>query len=115
MPKLVAVFFAVFALAYLALWGSKPAVDALMKTDMSILLEKPREFDGRRVVVSGAVERSAAIFGIGGYVLRHGEAEILIVTTRGTPKIGSHITVQGTFKQAIQFDRLQYPVIFEKD
>lgn len=78
------------------------------------LNRRSHEFDGRRVTVSGTVIYSAAIMGVGGYFLRQGSAEILIVGAGGMPQAGSKIVVSGTFKQALAVNGVQYAMILQK-
>ncbi|MCK1471314.1 MULTISPECIES: hypothetical protein [unclassified Bradyrhizobium] len=114
MIKHIVAFIAIAVIAYLMLWQSKPAIDALTATEISTLLAEPHQYDGRQVTVRGTVVRSAAILGFGGYTLEQGGAELFVATTRGIPEPGRQITVSGTFKQAFVLNDLQYAALLEK-
>jgi hypothetical protein len=99
---------------YFVVRESKPTIDTFMATDVSQLLAKPGEFDGRFVTVKGTVQESAAVMGVGGYRLSQGPSEIYILSSHGIPPTGAQVTVSGTFKQALALGGLQYAVIVER-
>jgi hypothetical protein len=61
MIKHILVFIVVAVVAYVVLWQSKPAIEAITTTEISTILTKPKQYDGRQVTVKGTVVRSAAI------------------------------------------------------
>lgn len=114
MIRIVSLILMIAVLCYGIFRESKPVIDALSMTEMTKLLKQPKEYDGQQVTVSGTVLDSAAIFGIGGYRLKQGDSELLVITRRGAPPAGHQVMVSGTFKQAFALNGLQYVVILEK-
>lgn len=115
MIRAILTFVVIFAAAYLILAHARPAVDALAQTDVHALLSDAHKYDGRRVTVSGRVVKSAALLGVGGFILDQEGTQILVISHNGTPEFNAHVTVSGIFKQAIAINDLQYAVILEND
>jgi hypothetical protein len=101
-------------LSYYALLDNSGFFEGLTTTDLSDILKRPKEFDGRDVTVWGTVVRSVGLFGVGGYLLKQGDAEIYVVSSHGVPTPGTQITVSGSFKQAFAVGGYQYAVIIER-
>lgn len=110
----VIIFLAIAMFAYLFFSKAGSVIDTLRTTEINVLLKKPKEFDGQRVQVTGTVLRGVAVLGLGGFVLGQDGAEIVVLTTRGSPEIGATVTVEGVFKQGFAIDGLQVGVVFEK-
>ena len=51
---------------------------------------------------------------LGGFVIRQGEADLLVVTARGMPEIGTQVTVKGVFRQALALAGTNYAVVVEQ-
>ena len=103
--------FAIVVILYAVFWRGNPAIETLMPLEISTLLKRANEFDGQRVTVGGTVLDSAAVMGLGGFRLRQGDAEVLVLTSHGIPETRSEVRVSGTFKQAFVLNGLQYAVI----
>jgi hypothetical protein len=103
--------FAILIILYAVVWRGKPAIETLTPLEISTLLKRANEFDGQRVTVGGIVLDSAAVMGLGGFRLRQGDAEVLVLTSRGIPESRSEVRVSGTFKQAFVLNGVQYAVI----
>jgi hypothetical protein len=114
MLKFIIGLLVIGVVAYAGLWQGKPAIEALTTVEIPTLLKRAHEYDGQRVTVAGTVSHSAAIMGVGGYRLRQGDAEVLVLSAHGIPETGSEVHVRGTFKQAFALNGLQYAVILEK-
>lgn len=114
MIKYLTGLFTLLAVIYVMFLHGNPTIEALTATDIATVLSKANAFDGKRVTVSGTVLDSAAIMGLGGYRLKQGDAEVLVVSGHGIPETGRQVTISGTFKQAFAFNSLQYAVILEK-
>lgn len=110
----VLAFIIIVTISYWAFSKAGPAIDALGTAEIKTLITKANEFDGKRVRVRGNMKGGAAILGVGGYKLEQDGAQVIIVTSRGTPELGSQVTVEGIFKQLVAVDGVQAAVIFEK-
>jgi len=106
--------FILLVVIYAVFLRGNPTIDTLTATDIATVLSKASAFDGKRITVSGTVLDSAAIMGFGGYHLKQGDAQVLVVSSHGLPETGSRVAVNGVFKQAFAFNNLQYAVILEK-
>jgi hypothetical protein len=104
----------VAALLYIGFREGQPMLDAYRTVDVADLMKRPHEFEGRRVTVGGTVANSAAIMGVGGYLVRQGSAEIFVLGRHGIPRAGSEVSVSGTFKQALAVNGFEYAVILQK-
>lgn len=95
-------------------FGSAHKIQDYPTVEISQLINNSKGYDGHAITVEGTVAGNAGVLGYGGYRLRQGENEILIISTRGIPSNGSRITVSGTFKQAFVVNNYSYMVILEK-
>ena len=84
------------------------------KSDIAQLLRYPKDYDGKPVTVTGTVSGNAGILGYGGYRIRQGDSEILVISGRGIPGLEQNVTVSGIFRQALSLNSYTYPVIVEK-
>jgi hypothetical protein len=82
---------------YLAFLQNKPIFNALISIEISALLNKANEFDGRRVTITGIVSQSAALFGYGTYRLRQGDSEVWVLTGHGVPSVVEMIRTATAF------------------
>jgi hypothetical protein len=99
---------------YRCLPSSPSTVFTYSNTKISDLLAHSRDYDSKPVSVTGIVLGNAGIFGYGGYKLKQGDSEILVITTHGIPPAGSEVVVSGIFKHAFTVNNFSYPVIVEK-
>jgi len=88
-------------------------VGGYSKTSIALLLKQSKDYDGKTVTVNGTVAGNAGIFGYGGYRIRQGADEILIISSHGIPASGAEVTVSGVFRQAFAVNTFNYPVIVE--
>ena len=114
MFRIALVILILAAATYFVLHGNRAAINRFTATDISQLLANPGQYDGHPITVTGIVQESAAVLGVGGYRLRQGSSELYIVSSHGIPPTGAEISVSGTFKQALSLGNLQYSVIVEQ-
>lgn len=100
-------------LCYLSISAGSPILGTFYPIEISSLLKDAPRYDGRKVAIQGVVSGNAAVMGVGGYRLKSGDAEILVVSSRGIPPAGAERVVKGTFKQMFAIGDLQYGVVIE--
>ena len=70
-------------------------------TPIKTLLDDPSRFDGRRVAIQGDVTKAYGVMNYGVYQVDDGTGSIgIATTTNGTPRVGAHVGVVGTFRSA---------------
>ena len=102
------------AVVYLALQLNRPMIDALISTEITTLVNKANEFEGRRVTVTGdVVLQGAAILGYGAFRLRQGDSEVWVLTSHGIPASGGQTSVTGIFRQAAKVGNKKIAVLVQ--
>lgn len=114
MTRIILIVALAVALLYIGLRERRPILETYKAVEIAELVKDPLEFDGRRVTVSGIVGYNAAVMGVGGYLLKRGDAEILILSAQGIPPAGSQVSLSGTFRQALALNGFEYAVIFQE-
>lgn len=77
-------------------WPSSP-------TPIKALLDRPRDYEGKIVTISGEVTEVFSLIVVKTFSLRDKTGEIVVVTERISPKKGDHIAVKGTVIDAFSF------------
>lgn len=118
MLRLIQLMTAILVLASV-IYRFLPAADHVSpssypKTEISELISRSREYDGKAVTVTGTVTGNAGVFGYGAYRLRRAKDELLIISRHGIPESGTEVTVSGTFRQAFAINSYIYSVVVEK-
>ncbi|MGZ3535578.1 MAG: hypothetical protein ACXU9K_10155 [Thermodesulfobacteriota bacterium] len=86
----------------------------LFSTPIGKILENPRAYAGKTVTVSGEVTQIFSLVFIKYFKVRDETGEILIVTDRPLPKVGTKIKVKGTVQEAFSIGDQQLIVINEQ-
>ena len=71
------------------------ALSSCAVTRISQITADPLRYRDKTIHVEGVVTASAGAFGVGGYQLSDGTGKILVVSTRGVPREGSHVALTG--------------------
>jgi len=87
---------------------------SLFPTPIGKILADPRAYAGKTVTVSGEVTRIFSLVFIKYFRLRDETGEIIIVTDRPLPKVGTKIKVKGTVQEAFSIGDQQLIVIAER-
>jgi hypothetical protein len=82
-------------------------------TPIKEILDKPADYDGKRVTVEGEVSDSANILVLKFYRLQDATGRIAVVTSRAVPRPGAHVRSTGTVHQAFALGSDQLTVIVE--
>ena len=78
------------------------------------ILQQPREYHGRKVVVRGVAGGAIGLAGYGVYKLSDGSGTILVSTQKGIPPEGKEIDrLKGTVQQSFTFGSKNIIVIVE--
>ena len=80
--------YTILVLSALLLAGCAPMTIGRINAD-------PSHFQNRTVRVSGTVTNSVGLMGKGGYQIEDNTGRIIVVSGKGVPSRGSHVTVTG--------------------
>ena len=86
----------------------------LFSTPIGRILADPRAYAGKTVTVSGEVTQIFSLVVIKYFKLKDKTAEIVIVSDRPLPRIGTKIKVKGTVQEAFSIGDQQLIVINER-
>ncbi len=86
----------------------------LFSTPIGKILADPRAYAGKTVTVSGEVTQVFSLVFIKYFRLRDETGEIVVVTDRILPKVGTKIKVKGTVQEAFSIGDQQLIVIVEE-
>ncbi len=86
----------------------------LFSTPIGKILADPRAYAGKTVTVSGEVTQIFSLVFIKYFRLRDKTGEIVVVTDRPLPKVGTKISVKGTVQEAFSIGDQQLIVIVEE-
>lgn len=83
---------------------------------ISELLADPGHYDGKTVVTSGTVGRSASVLNYGTYEISDGTGKLTVVTTTGgSPRDNTRVEVTGKFHAAFTIGTASLTVLEERD
>ncbi len=86
----------------------------LFSTPIGKILADPRTYAGKTVTVSGEVAQIFSLVVIKYFRVRDETGEIVIVTDRPLPKVGTKVKVKGTVQEAFSIGDQQLIVIVEQ-
>jgi hypothetical protein len=86
----------------------------IFPTPIGRILENPRDYSEKTVVVSGEVTEVFGFFGIKYFVVKDKTGEITVVTRKPLPRRGTSIKIRGTVKEAFVIGDNQVMVIVEE-
>jgi len=83
-------------------------------TSIRQVMADPSHYRNREVKVSGHVADSYSIVGRGAYRLEDDSGQLWVVSDRGVPRKGAHVTVRGTIREGFDLgglqDRIRLPI-----
>lgn len=79
---------------------------AACATSINRVLTDPSRYRNREVRLSGYVADSYSIVGKGAYRLEDSTGQLWVVSDRGVPRKGAHVTVSGTIREGFDLGRL---------
>ncbi len=86
----------------------------LFSTPIGKILADPRAYAGKTVTVSGEVTQVFSLIFIKYFRLKDKTGEIVVVTDKPLPKVGTKISVKGTVQEAFSIGDQQLIVIVEE-
>lgn len=89
--------------------------EGLFSTPIKKILDNPREFEGKEVVVSGEVSDAYALLVMKSFTVKDTTGRITVITNKALPKKGTTVTVKGTVREAFAIGDAQLIVIMEAD
>ena len=82
-------------------------------TSINKVLADPSRYRNREVTVSGSVSDSISVADRGAYRIGDGTGQLWVVSSRGVPRTGAHVSVKGTIRDAFDLgnvgERLNLP------
>jgi hypothetical protein len=90
------------------------ACSGLFSTPIGKILADPRAYAGKTVTVSGEVTQIFGLVFIKYFRVRDETGEIVIVTDKPLPRVGTKIRVKGTVREAFSVGDQQLMVIVEQ-
>jgi hypothetical protein len=78
------------------------------------IIDDPKAFDERIVLIQGTAMRSLGVLGYGAYELDDGTARIAVVTDAGLPPVAATVRVRGLTKQGYVLGHRVLTVVVEK-
>jgi hypothetical protein len=88
-------------------------LDEVQYTPIGKILENPRDYDEKTVTVEGKVTDGVS-FGVAGFIVEDETGEIMVMTTRAMPKIGSTVRIKGKVEEVFALGKDQMLVIVEE-
>jgi hypothetical protein len=79
------------------------------------IVENPRDYEGKGLAISGKVEDRVSLVFLKYFKLRDKSGEIIVVTSRTLPALGSTVRIKGEVVEAFTIDNEQLLVFIEED
>ncbi len=90
------------------------ACDRITTTSIGKILDNPRDFEGKKVTVSGEVTEVFSLIILKYFVLKDETGEIVVVTSKSLPRKGARLSAKGVVEEAFSIGDQQSIVIVEK-
>ena len=91
------------------------ACDQFSSTSIGKIVDKPRDYAGKQVNISGEVTEVFSFFIVKYFTVRDKTGEIIVVSSKALPKKGTEIKVHGTVEEAFSIGDKQLLVLIEND
>jgi hypothetical protein len=90
------------------------ACNAVVATHIGKILEKPRDYDGKTVIVAGKVTETFTPLFIRYFVVDDGTGRIAVVTWKPLPQKGEKVRIKGKVNEVFALGDTQTIVIIEE-
>ncbi len=90
------------------------ACAGVVPTKIKDILDHPREYDGRTVVIAGEVKERTNLLVVKYFVLKDDTGEMIVVTDRAVPNAGERVRVKGRVNQAFALGGKSVVVVVEQ-
>ena len=84
-------------------------------TAIGNILANPRDYDGKPLTIEGDVKERLSLFAFNSFVVKDDSGEILVVSSKPMPQVGSRVRVHGRVHEAFSFGSFQKLVFTEED
>jgi hypothetical protein len=91
------------------------ACGGILSTPIGKIIEKPREYAGKDVTISGEVGDTFSLIVVKYFTVRDATGELPVVTSRPLPKKGTRIEVRGRVEEAFSIGDKQLLVLVESE
>jgi aspartyl/asparaginyl-tRNA synthetase len=89
------------------------ACSGIFSTPIKKIIDNPRDYDGKKVTVSGEVTETFSFFVMKYFVVSDGTGTITVVTKKPLPKKGAKIRLRGEVNEMFSLGDSQTLVIVE--
>jgi hypothetical protein len=107
--------FAAFVLIILAAVGIYFYKNYVHITDIGNILASPRDYDGQPLTIEGEVKERMSLFAFNSFTLKDTSGEILVISTKPMPQVGTKVRVHGRVHEAFSIGSFQKLVFTEED
>ena len=90
------------------------ACERISTTSIGSIIDKPRDYAGKKVTVSGEVTEIFSLFVIKYFIVRDKTGEIAVVSDKPLPRKGTTVSVTGTVREAFSIGDRQLLVLVEE-
>jgi uncharacterized protein YdeI (BOF family) len=104
----------ILALLGLSVLIGVAACNGLTTTPVNDLLQNPRKYEGKSIVISGNVTERNSLLVTKYFVLKDESGEIHVFTDRALPQVGAKVRVHGHVNQPLAFGNEDI-VVFQED
>jgi len=84
-------------------------------TNVGQILANPRDYDGKPLTIEGDVKERMSLFAFNSFVLKDDTGEILVISTKAMPQVGTRVRVHGKVHEAFSFGSFQKLVFTESE
>jgi hypothetical protein len=91
------------------------ACGGISSTPIGKIVDKPRDYAGKEVTVSGEVRDTFSLVVVKYFTVKDATGELAVVTRRPLPKKGTHIEVRGRIEEAFSIGDRQLLVLVESE
>ena len=84
-------------------------------TTVGDILANPRNYDGQPLTIEGDVKERMSLFAFNSFTLKDTTGEILVISTKPMPQVGTHVRVHGRVHEAFSIGSFQKLVFTEED
>jgi hypothetical protein len=83
-------------------------------TNIGDIVSNPRDYDGKPLTIEGEVKERMSLFAFNSFVIKDESGEILVISTKPMPQVGSKVRVHGKVHEAFSFGSFQKLVFTEE-
>ena len=89
------------------------ACSGILTTPISKIIDNPRDYDGKTVIVSGEVTETFSFFVLKYFVVDDGTGTLTVITQKALPKKGTKIRIKGAVSEMFSLGDIQGLILIE--